>query len=97
LINAAKHAWAKAVKINLCWSNDKVEITVEDDGTGFNPDHLDITQVGHPTGFGLFSIRERLIHFGGSLDIQSCKGKGTRITLSVPLEGKNPGKRSVEL
>jgi len=97
LINAAKHAWAKAVKINLCWSNDKVEITVEDDGTGFNPDDLDRTQVGHPTGFGLFSIRERLIHFGGSLDIQSCKGKGTRITLSVPVEGKNPGKRSVEL
>lgn len=97
LINAAKHAQAKVVRINLCWSNDKIEITVEDDGTGFDPARLDRTQANHPRGFGLFSIRERLTHFGGSLDIQSGGGKGTRITLLVPLEGEHSGKRSIKL
>ena len=97
LINAAKHARAEAVRINLYWSHDKITITVEDDGTGFDPARLNRTQSDHAAGFGLFSIRERLTHFGASLDIQSEINKGTRITLSVPLEDENSGKGSTEL
>jgi signal transduction histidine kinase len=90
LINAAKHAQAEAVRISICWLNDDIRITVEDNGTGFDTARLDRTLRDKPVGFGLFSIRERLTHIGGSLDIQSGSSKGTRITLSAPLECKKP-------
>ena len=48
------------------------------------------------SGFGLFSIRERMEHFGGNLDVESKPGQGTRITLTMPLkrqEGDSGAKR----
>jgi len=97
LINAAKHAQAEAVKISIRQVNDQVRITVEDDGIGFDATSFDGMPHNKPTGFGLFSIRERLTHIGGRLDIQSGSGQGTKITLSAPLEWKEQGTRSTEL
>jgi signal transduction histidine kinase len=62
-----------------------VEITVADEGSGFDPE----IQTGR--GYGLFSIRERLQHLGGVMRIRSAPGQGTTVTLAVPAgEGSGP-------
>ena len=65
--------------------NDTVRISVEDRGVGFNTSILD-APLGKDTGFGLFSIRERIEQFGGKLRIQSKPGEGTQVSLMVPLK-----------
>ncbi len=84
LVNIAKHAEATNVRIAFTRDNDNMKIVVEDDGKGFDISSLE----GKPQGFGLFSIRERLTHIGGVLDIQSVSNKGTIVTLLAPLELK---------
>lgn len=79
LINAAKHASAKRVLVRLARERGGVEVAVEDDGVGMDPD------VALVMGSGLFSIRERMHHVGGSMRIESARGRGTRIRLSAPL------------
>jgi signal transduction histidine kinase/GAF domain-containing protein len=86
-INIAKHARAQTVKVSLCRADDNIQITVEDDGIGFDISRLHAT-LAESSGFGLFSVRERLSHLGGRFDIQSSPEKGTKITLLAPLEGK---------
>lgn len=82
LINIAKHAKAKLVKIALARNNNDIQVTVEDDGKGFDASVLS----EKPKGLGLFSVRERLRHIGGKLEIESKKGKGSHITLTAPLK-----------
>ncbi len=83
LTNAAKHAKANRVQIKLGLVADNLEITTEDNGIGFAPRRSDASPVDG--GFGLFSIRERLMHLGGSIHIDSAPGKGARLTLNIPL------------
>ena len=84
LINIAKHAQAHAVRVSLGKSDSEILITVEDDGRGFDAVQME-NMVGRPHGFGIFSIRERLGHAGGRLEIKSEKGKGTKVVLAAPL------------
>jgi signal transduction histidine kinase len=56
---------------------------VEDNGNGFDPAKIDGT-AAEPDGFGLFSIRERIKHMGGRLEIESRPGQGTRVTIVSP-------------
>jgi len=64
---------------------NEIRVSVEDDGVGF-----DISKAGSHDyktgGFGLFSIRERLGHIGGHLEIQSKPGRGTRVALTAPID-----------
>jgi PAS domain S-box-containing protein len=85
LNNVVKHAWAQHVAVSIKRSNGQVQITVEDDGVGFDPTKLEGIAATE-RGFGLFSIRERLHYLGGSILIESALYKGTRITLLVPLK-----------
>jgi PAS domain S-box-containing protein len=85
LVNTAKHSHARNVKIMLGRKGDIIKIIIEDDGIGFDTSRLDKTQQTKFNGFGLFSIDERLKQMGGNLEIQSKKGKGTKVILSVPL------------
>ncbi|MEN6386844.1 MAG: ATP-binding protein, partial [Phycisphaerales bacterium] len=83
LMNIAKHAKAKNVKVSLLRNDTQIEVIVEDDGKGF-----DVSEVegGEKTkGFGLFNIRERIEHHGGKFKIESAKNKGSKIALVVPL------------
>jgi PAS domain S-box-containing protein len=94
LINIVKHSKAENVSINLTRDNGNIKIVVEDDGKGFNIDGRDYVE-----GFGLFSIRERLTHIGGRIDIQSGKEQGTQVTLIAPLdinETVNKGEKANE-
>jgi signal transduction histidine kinase len=85
LLNVAKHANAKNVVVSVEKIEENIEIRVEDDGAGF-----DLSQVCQPTGekccLGLFSIKQRIEYLGGTLNTDSEPGRGTRITLLVPLK-----------
>jgi len=84
LNNAVKHADAQTVTIRACKQAEMIGLEVCDDGSGFDPTKLEAA-TGPGGGFGLFNVRERLKHMGGSLQIRSKPGEGTRIMLSVPL------------
>ncbi|MBL0060895.1 MAG: ATP-binding protein [bacterium] len=86
LTNCVKYAQAKTVNISTKVEGHWYVVTVRDDGIGFDTAKLD--QPAAREGFGLFSIRERLRYFGGSMSLDSKIGQGTIVTLSVPLEAK---------
>jgi len=78
LNNIRKHARADNAEIKLSFDEVYVRISIQDDGIGFDTD-------GDMDGsFGLISIRERTRLLGGSLDISSEKGKGTRLDIKIP-------------
>ena len=62
---------------------DKLRVIVSDRGPGFDLARLDRQEI-QLGGLGLFSIRERMASFGGTLQIDSAPGHGTRITLVAP-------------
>jgi signal transduction histidine kinase len=85
LVNVAKHAHARNVKVWTQRAGDEIIVGVEDDGVGF--DTKAARSDGYGTGgFGLFSIRERLGHIGGHVNIESGPKKGTRVTLAAPAD-----------
>jgi signal transduction histidine kinase len=81
--NIAKHAHAKNAEVSICREDTKTCVSVKDDGMGFNYAEVDPITAGD-FRFGLFSVKERLIHFGGHLSVESALGQGTCITLVVP-------------
>ncbi|MDQ7838020.1 MAG: PAS domain S-box protein [Thermodesulfobacteriota bacterium] len=83
LTNIARHAQAQKARVSITRDGDNVQIHVHDNGIGFDASHVNSYPAGTP-GFGLFSIRERLRHLGGHLEINSTTGKGTRVTVIVP-------------
>jgi PAS domain S-box-containing protein len=85
LINAVKHAEADKIKISCLRSSCEIYIKVEDNGRGFDTAMLE-KKAGHPNGFGLLNLRERLNHIGGCLKLDSKKGKGTKALLIAPLD-----------
>ena len=85
LMNCTKHARAQQATISLEQRGGSLKVTVSDDGCGF-----DIVTDGTGTraassGFGLFSVRERMLSLQGEVDFKSIRGKGTTVTLLVPL------------
>ena len=87
LANAAKHAQATGVTVEIKREGHQVHITVEDDGVGFDAGSLG-RAVGDSQSFGLFNVRERLQYLGGQVEIESTPGQGTRVTLTAPLPGQ---------
>lgn len=85
LTNVAKHAQAHNVKVSLRREDSNIKITVEDDGNGFDTSDV-ASHWSRAEGFGLFSIRERLGHLGGRLEVESKPGHGTWATLAAPLK-----------
>lgn len=83
LINAAKHAQAHQVDVRTSWRESELEISVHDDGCGFDTASFD-SGFSKEGCFGLFNIRERLSYAGGALSIQSIPGQGTKISISTP-------------
>ncbi|HEX7778921.1 MAG TPA: sensor histidine kinase, partial [Vicinamibacterales bacterium] len=79
LQNAVKYSQAHEVSAHLKGRPESLELTIVDDGVGFDVPSL------WGTGLGLVSMGERLEPFGGSLDIQSSPGAGTRLHVTVPL------------
>jgi PAS domain S-box-containing protein len=85
MINIVKHAQASYARVIIERNGDGVCIKVEDNGVGIE-DAKNFTHVRSTGGYGLFSIRERLHYLGGSMDLESEAGRGTRVTIMVPFE-----------
>jgi signal transduction histidine kinase len=81
--NAVKHAGADRILINLKFDNKHVQLSVRDDGRGFDADKQTSVN-GH---FGLVGMRERADQIGGALFIRSREGEGTEVTVDVPVSG----------
>jgi PAS domain S-box-containing protein len=84
LMNVIKHANATRAVVAVRRREEQVEIRVEDDGVGFDTEGVRL-RVGQDGGFGLFSIRERLDVIGGTFEMSSSPGVGSRATLRAPL------------
>jgi len=84
LINVVKHANAKIIKVSIQKVESQIRVCVEDDGVGFDSAKAE-SMITNKKTFGLFSIRERLEHLGGNLEIESAPGCGCRITITSPL------------
>jgi signal transduction histidine kinase len=79
LANVRKHAGATQVQITLGLSDDGVWIEIRDDGSGFTPGAA-------PAGFGLAAMRGRVEESGGSVQVESAPGRGTRVQVLIPAE-----------
>ena len=84
LVNVVKHAGASKVRVGTRSDGGELIIDVRDDGIGFNPEGLAL-KVDRDGGYGLFSIHERLSSVGGRMHIDAHRGRGTLVSLSVPL------------
>lgn len=80
LNNAAKHARATHVLVQVARHENEVTITVEDNGVGF-----DLKVIDQAKGAGWSSIRSRVDYLKGRVDIQSAPGAGTSVLISIPL------------
>ncbi|MEL6184204.1 MAG: ATP-binding protein, partial [Myxococcota bacterium] len=86
LNNIQKHAQARTVKVRLRYDTDMVNLTVADDGVGF--DASTSADRGH---YGLTNMVERAKKFRGTLEVQSAPGEGTTVhaTLVIPEQGSH--------
>ena len=85
--NVARHAEAANLYLTIDFDEDVVSLEVEDDGKGFQA----AAPAPATAGWGLLGIRERTALLAGELDVASEVGRGTRLTVRVPLEGKGEG------
>ncbi len=86
--NAARHAQAAYVLVSLDFQDSSVTLEVEDDGVGF--DVTTVTESAAPRpGWGILGMKERAILLGGTSEIVSEPGSGTRVKVSIPLEGES--------
>jgi len=78
LNNIVKHARAKKATIQLSKTADRLELTIQDDGIGFNT-------AKNTAGIGLRNIKNRVGFYNGSVRIDSEPGKGCKLTVAIPL------------
>jgi two-component system sensor histidine kinase DegS len=78
--NAIRHSQSGAIKVQVDLGGQNARISVDDDGKGFDPQSLQTS-----SSLGLKLIRERAEMLGGSFEVDSALGKGTRVTITVPL------------
>ncbi len=81
LYNAARHAQATNVRVEICYRRDAMEVMLSDDGIGFDVERVTGSQSDH---YGLKGIQERMARIGGKVHIESRAGRGTRITIVLP-------------
>ena len=81
LHNIVKHAGATALWICLSSLDDLIGLEIRDNGRGFNPEE------GFPGHLGLRTMRERAEQLGGTVEISSVPGKGTKISVWLPTTG----------
>ncbi|HEY6582149.1 MAG TPA: sensor histidine kinase, partial [Rubrobacter sp.] len=82
LANVARHSGADHAELDLVYTRDTVTLRVADDGRGFDPSR------NPGRGFGLQSMRERLVKLDGHVNVESAPGKGTRVECFCPLQKK---------
>lgn len=79
--NILKHSEATETNIQLNENEDTVNLIMEDDGIGFNPEKLDVS-----AGIGLSNLKARVAKLNGTLHIDSGLGSGTTVSIDIPIE-----------
>jgi signal transduction histidine kinase len=79
LRNAVKHSGAQHAEVTLSASAETISLRIVDDGVGFDPELIQ-----GKGGLGLVSMRERVLHLGGEIAIDSQPSRGTRLEIRVP-------------
>jgi len=77
LNNCSKHAYAKHVRVAVCQKDDRLQVTIEDDGKGFDASRV--------RGLGLVGMGERVSQLGGALKVESDPARGTCLRVDLPL------------
>lgn len=85
LTNALRHAAPQIVQLQLRFTPSIVQLCIDDDGIGFNP------QSKITASFGLIGMQERSRSIGGEFNLTSQAGQGTKIAVTVPLLGNSDG------
>lgn len=85
--NAIKYAETSHILVSLSHSENILSIVIDDNGIGFNPSKVKNIKNGDG-GMGMTFMRERIKYINGRFFINSEKGKGTRVTLNIPLKEK---------
>ncbi len=84
VVNAVKHGDPRNVAVSLVFEPRRVGLSVRDDGRGFDPSRADAAvQTGH---WGLRGMRERAARAGGKVEISGAPGRGTLVSLYLPVE-----------
>ena len=89
LYNVVKHAQASKVDLRVERRDNRLRVTLTDDGVGFDPEESSVQGRGHH--FGLFSLRERLKAVGGKLSMESSADRGTRATIEIDISDPDAG------
>lgn len=84
LTNVARHADASKIRISLEEENEKILLTIRDNGKGF-----DSWKIGGKKTLGLLGMKERTLMMGGEFRIESLPGKGTTLMVTVPITATN--------
>lgn len=88
LLNVAKHANTDRAIISVTTGANTLNVTVTDYGIGFDAATAN-KKIGRTGGFGIFSIKQRIEHLGGTLTLESKPGEGSRAIITVPLRSKD--------
>ena len=84
LNNVVKHAQAKQVFVNLILKNHSIQLSVEDDGIGFDYTGT-VNNISDLKTLGIMIMRERAVLAGGEFNIESQTGKGTHVVAEIPI------------
>jgi signal transduction histidine kinase len=79
ITNIAKYAAAKTVSVTLNCDGQALVLEIADDGVGFDARHM------RPQSHGLPGMRQRMVGLGGTLQVESSLGKGTRVQAHLPI------------
>jgi signal transduction histidine kinase len=90
LCNVRKHSRARAASILLKYKSTEVELMITDNGQGFST----AQRWTGAHGFGVPTMRDRAHRLGGEIEINTGPGKGTELTVTVPIPGKTSMERS---
>ena len=85
LTNVARHANATRVNVSLSEGEAALALCVEDNGRGIKE-----TEAQSPRSLGFLGLRERVLAFGGTIDVKGDDGKGTRVCVSIPVTANQP-------
>jgi PAS domain S-box-containing protein len=81
LTNVVRHSRAGHAELRLCMDKDILDLSIRDDGCGFDPEALSDSEV-----LGLAGMRERAALVGGRLTVESVRGQGTLVRFRIPLD-----------
>jgi signal transduction histidine kinase len=85
LTNVARHSQATRCLIGVSVDTGAIRLSVEDNGTGF-----DQASVRRESGLGLIGIRERVLDLGGTFELDTAPGRGTRLAVVLPAAARAP-------